>query len=56
VKTDAAPSPNRKNKGGISVQELLRHKTTGEEIVRHSILKPDGMPFAESHFRPHWKP
>jgi hypothetical protein len=55
VRTETVPSTNRRNPGGSSVQELLRHKATGEEMVRHSILKPDGTPFAAPHFRPDWK-
>jgi hypothetical protein len=55
VRTESAPSTNRRNRGGLSVQELLRHKATGEEIVRHTLLKPDGTVFAAPHFRPDWK-
>ncbi len=55
IRTETKPSLNRKNQGGTSIQEFLRHRTTGEEIVRHTLLKPDGTLFAEAHFRPHWK-
>jgi hypothetical protein len=55
VQTETVPSTNKRNRGGSSVQELLRHKTTGEELVRHTLLKPDGTLFAAPHFRPSWK-
>jgi hypothetical protein len=55
VATETKPSTNRRNRGGTRVQELLRHKETGEEMVRHRVLKPDGTPFAEPHVRPMWK-
>jgi len=55
VKTEIKPSTNKRNRGGSSVQELLRHTNTGEELVRHTILKPDGSIFAAPHFRPYWK-
>jgi hypothetical protein len=55
VRTQSVPSINRRNRGGVSIQELLRHKTTGEEMVRHVIVKQDGTLFAASHFRPNWK-
>jgi hypothetical protein len=48
-------STNLRNRGGSSVQELLRHKKTGEEIIRHILLKPDGSEYAPAHFRPRWK-
>jgi hypothetical protein len=44
-----------RNKGGTSLQELLRNEETGEEIVRHTLLKPDGSIFEAPHFRPFWK-
>ncbi len=55
AKVDVQPSTNKKNIGGSSVQEVLRNKSTGEEMVRHTILKPNGKPFAAPHFRPKWK-
>ncbi len=55
VKKEVAASTNMRNKGGTSVQELLRNTETGEEIVRHTLLKPDGTVFEPSHFRPFWK-
>jgi hypothetical protein len=55
VKTESVPSSNLRNRGGTSVQELLRHKVTGEEMVRHTLLRPDGAVFAAPHFRPNWK-
>ena len=38
VRVDTVPSVNRRNRGGTSVQELMRHKTTGEElcVIRYS--------------------
>jgi hypothetical protein len=55
IRTEALPSTNRRNRGGLGVQELLRHKTTGEEIVRHTLLRPDGKVFRRPHFRLGWK-
>ncbi len=55
IQTETTPSTNRRNKGGTSVQELLRHRVTGEEIVRHSLLRPDGQAFRLPHFRLGWK-
>jgi hypothetical protein len=55
VKTETKPSTNRLNPGGSSMQELLRSKVTGEEMVRHTLLKPDGSFFALPHLRPSWK-
>jgi hypothetical protein len=55
VRIDVVPSTNIRNKGGSSVQELLRHQGTGEEMVRHTVRKADGTVFAAPHFRPHWK-
>jgi hypothetical protein len=37
------------------VQELLRNTDTGEEIVRRTLLNPDGTLFEAPHFRPFWK-
>ena len=55
VQIETVPSSNRRNRGGSSMQELLRHRSTGEEMVRHSVLKRDGALFAAPHFRPYWK-
>jgi hypothetical protein len=55
VRTESLPSTNMRNRGGTSVQELFRHRITGEEMVRHTLLRPDGTPFASPHFRPNWK-
>lgn len=55
VKKEVLASTNMRNKVGTSVQELLRNTETGEEIVRHTLLKPDGTVFEPSHFRPFWK-
>ena len=55
VKIEVAPSTSWRNRGGSSVQELLRHKVTCEEVVRHTLLRPDGSVFADSHFRRDWK-
>jgi hypothetical protein len=55
IRTDVIPSTNIRNKGGSSVQELLKHKGTGEEMIRHTLLKPDGAVFGGPHFRPNWK-
>jgi hypothetical protein len=55
IKIEVVPSTARRNRGGSSRQELLRHKTTGEELVRHTVLKPDGSIYQDPHFRPNWK-
>jgi hypothetical protein len=55
VKVERVPSTNMRNRGGTSVQELLRHRVTGEELVRHTLLKPDGTVFDPPHFRRTWK-
>ena len=55
VQREEAPSTNSRNKGGTSVQELLRNAETGEEIVRHTLYGPDGSVFEPPHFRPFWK-
>lgn len=51
----AVPSTNAHNRGGTSVQEILRNRYTGEEMVRHSLLRPNGSPFRAPHFRRNWK-
>jgi hypothetical protein len=55
VQKEVEPSTNIRNKGGSSVQEVLRHKTTGEEMVRHLLLRPNGKLFRKPHFRSHVK-
>ena len=55
IRTEIVPSTNARNRGGSSIQELLRHKTTGEQMVRHTLLRPDGSVFSPPHFRPNWK-
>ena len=55
INREVLPSTARRNRGGSSIQELLRHKATGEEMVRHTLLRPDGTLFADPHFRPDWK-
>jgi hypothetical protein len=52
VVTVREASTNMRNKGGTSVQDTLRHKTTGEEMVRHTVLEPDATVFHPPHFRP----
>jgi len=55
IRTEVVPSTNTRNRGGSSIQELFRHKTTGEQMVRHTLLRPDGSAFNPPHFRPNWK-
>jgi hypothetical protein len=55
VRTETTASTNRRNRGGTSVQELLRHKDTGEEMVRHTLRRPGGQLFGRPHFRLGWK-
>jgi len=55
ARTEEIPSTNIRNKGGTSRQELIRNEETGEEITRHTLLKPDGSIFEPPHFRPNWK-
>lgn len=45
-------SSNIRNKGGRSLQELLRNEETGETIVRHTLFRANGSIFEPSHFRP----
>ena len=52
VQSDVQPSTNTRNRGGSSIEDLLRHMTTGEEMVRHTVLKPNGTIFRAPHFRP----
>jgi hypothetical protein len=54
VRTETTPSTNRRNRGGVSVQELLRHKVSGEEMARHTLLRPSGRPYGKPHFRFSW--
>jgi hypothetical protein len=55
VRSESIPSSNRRNTGGTSLQELLRNRATGEEIVRHTLFRPDGSIFDPPHYRPIWK-
>ncbi len=55
VRTETTRSTGRRNRGGTSVQELLRQRVTGEEMVRHTLLRPDGRVFQQPHFRSDWK-
>ena len=55
VRIETTLSTNRRNRGGQSVQELLRHKVTGEEMVRHTLLRPSGKILGKPHFRLNWK-
>jgi hypothetical protein len=55
VRTETTTSTNRRNRGGTSVQELLRHQVTGEEMVRHTLPRPSGQLFGRPHFRLGWK-
>lgn len=55
IRSESTPSTKRGNCGGASVQELFRHKVTGEEMVRHTLLRPNGKPLGRSHFRTDWK-
>jgi hypothetical protein len=55
VNSESVPSSNRRNAGGTSLQELLRHRDTGEEVVRHTLFRPDGSLFDPPHYRPAWK-
>ncbi len=52
VKTEIVPSANLRNRGGKSVHELFRHKMSGEQMVLHTLLRPDGGDFAPPHFHP----
>ena len=55
IKTERKPSTNNRNKGGLSIQEVLENAKTGETMVRHTLLKADGSIFQPPHFRPFWK-
>ena len=54
VRTETVPSTNLRNRGGTSMQELLRNIETGEEIVRHTLFRADGRVFEAPHFREYW--
>jgi hypothetical protein len=51
VRSISEASTNLRNKGGRSLQEILRNEETGETIIRHTLLKPDGTIFEPAHFR-----
>jgi hypothetical protein len=55
IKKETVPSTNVRNRGGSSVQELFENQETGEQIVRHTLLKPNGTIFEPPHCRPGWK-
>lgn len=55
ITTHVVPSTKRRNRGGFSMQELFRHKDTGEQMVRHTLLRPDGKVVGKPHFRRDWK-
>ncbi len=55
IRTEVEPSTNLRNPGGTSIQEMFRHETTGEEMVRHTVRRADGRVFRAPHFRPFWK-
>lgn len=55
LRRETTPSTNCRNRGGTSIQELLRHRSTGEEIVRHTLLTPLGDLFDTPHYRFGWK-
>jgi hypothetical protein len=55
IRTERKPSTNARNRGGISVQEVLENVDSGETLVRHTLLTADGSIFQPTHFRPYWK-
>jgi hypothetical protein len=55
IRRGVVPSTRRRNRGGTSVQELFRHRTTGESVVRHTLVRPNGRLFGAPHFRDAWK-
>ena len=54
IRSETVPSTTRRNRGGTSIQELLRHRASGEEMVRHTLVKPSG-DILDRHFRRTWK-
>ena len=55
VRSASEVSSNIRNRGGSSLQEILRNTETGETLVRHTIFKANGSIFEAPHFRPFWK-
>jgi RHS repeat-associated protein len=55
IRREVVDATGRHNKGGTSVQELLRNCKTGETIVRHTLFRPDGKFFEKPHYRDQWK-
>ncbi len=51
VRSISEASTSIRNRGGRSLQEILRNSETGETIIRHTLLKPDGSIFDPAHFR-----
>jgi hypothetical protein len=45
------PSTAIRNRGGTSLQELMRNDLSGETIVRHTLFKANGSIFEPTHFR-----
>lgn len=52
VQTNIEPSTNLGNKGGSSITEILRHRSTGEEMERHTVMRPNGQIYRDPHLRP----
>jgi hypothetical protein len=55
VRSVIEPSTAIRNRGGTSLQELLRNEETGETIVRHTLFRADGSFFDPAHFGDIWK-
>jgi hypothetical protein len=55
VRSVTEPAKGMHNRGGRSLQELLRNEETGETIVRHTLFKANGGIFDPAHFRDIWK-
>jgi hypothetical protein len=55
VQVDMKPSTSVRNRGGTSVQAVLKNRDTGEVVVRHTLRRTDGSNFAPPHFRPSLK-
>ncbi len=55
IRSVTEPSSALRNRGGTSLQELLRNEETGETIIRHTLFRKDGRIFDPAHFRDKWK-
>ncbi len=48
-------SSNKRNKGGLSIEEEITNKVTGRKIYQHTLVRPDGGLYEAPHYRPYSK-